>query len=59
MDSMIYNPSEDFDKKYKSLHQDKTKAFFDELVKKSGVDIEANRKTVAEYDLCEATEKKL
>jgi hypothetical protein len=56
---MIYNPSEDFDSKYKALHKDKTAAFFDELVKRSGVDAEANRKTVAEYNACEATEKKL
>ena len=59
MDSMIYNPSEDFDSKYKALHKDKTAALFDELVKRSGVDAEANRKTVAEYNACEATEKKL
>ena len=59
MDSMIYNPSEDFDNKYKALHKDETSSFFDELVKKSGVDIEANRKTVAEYEACESTEKKL
>lgn len=59
MDTMIYNPSEEFDSKFKALHLEKTNAYFNELVERSGVDIEANRKTVAEYDSCEATEAKL
>ena len=59
MDSMIYNPSEEFDSKFKALHSEKTKAYFDELVKRSGVNIEENRRTVAEYDSCEAAEAKL
>ena len=59
MDSMIYNPSEEFDSKFKALHSEKTRAYFDELVKRSGVNIEENRRTVAEYDSCEAAEAKL
>lgn len=47
---MIYNPQEEFDTKFKNLHLDNTNKFFDSLVAESGVDIEANRKTVAEYD---------
>ncbi|MBR3893727.1 MAG: hypothetical protein IKJ35_01120 [Clostridia bacterium] len=50
MNSMIYNPLEDYDKKFRDLHFDKTTEFFNALVARSGVDIEANRKTVAEYD---------
>lgn len=59
MDTMIYNPSEEFDSKFKAQHGEKTAAYFDELVKRSGVDIEGNRRTVAEYDSCEAIEAKL
>jgi len=50
MNSMIYNPLEEYDKKFRDLHFEKTKAFFNALVERSGVDIEANRKTVAAYD---------
>ena len=51
MDSMIYNPLEEFDGKFKNLHLDNTKKHLDELVTRSGVDVEENRKTVKEYDL--------
>lgn len=51
---MIYNPLEEFDQKFKHLHLDITKKHLDELVQKSGVNIEANRKTVKEHkDLSE------
>ena len=49
MDTMIYNPPEEFESKYKSLHLDKTKEYFESLVSRSGVDIEANRATVKRY----------
>ena len=49
MNSMIYNPLEEFDNKFKNLHSDNTQKYFDELVRKSGVDIEQNRSTVREY----------
>ena len=50
MNSMIYNPVEEFDSKFKNLHFENTKKYFEELVHKSGVDIEENRKTVIEYN---------
>ena len=34
----------------KALHDTNTKEYFEELVKKSGVDAEENRKTVAKYN---------
>jgi hypothetical protein len=46
---MIYNPLEEFESKYKSLHLDKTKEHFETLVTRSGVDIETNRATVKQY----------
>ena len=46
---MIFNPLEEYNTKFKALHLDNINAFFDELVSKSGVDIEANRKTVKEH----------
>ena len=49
MNSMIYNPLEEFDSKFKNLHLDNTQKYFKELVQKSGVNIEENRKTVKEY----------
>lgn len=47
---MIYNPLEEFDGKFKNLHLDNTKKYLEELVQQSGVDIEANRKTVKEHN---------
>ena len=49
MNSMIYNPLEEFDSKFKNLHLDNTQKYFKELVQKSGVNIEENRKTVKEH----------
>ena len=46
---MIYNPLEEFDSKFKNLHLDNTQKYFKELVQKSGVNIEENRKTVKEH----------
>lgn len=50
MDSLIFNPLEEFEGKYRELHTANTNQFFDELVKKSGIDIEQNRKTVDLYN---------
>ncbi|MBQ8146993.1 MAG: hypothetical protein IJ039_09435 [Clostridia bacterium] len=63
MDSMIYNPLEEYENKFCSLHLENATKFFDGLVKKSGIDIDANRRTVAEYvsigDLLKKTKKRL
>ena len=58
MDSMIYNPVEDYQKKFKELHAENTKNFFEELVKTSGVDIELNKKTVEQYNAFKESLKK-
>lgn len=50
MDSTIFNPQEEFETKYRDLHLENTKAFFNDLVEKSGVDIELNRETVRKYN---------
>lgn len=49
MNSMIFNPLEEFESKFKDLHFNNTTNFFNELVKASGVNIEENRRTVKEY----------
>ena len=51
MNSVIYNPLEEYEKKLKDIHSDKTNAFFEKLVKQSNVNIEANRKTVEQYNI--------
>lgn len=51
MDSIIYNPLEEYEKKLKAIHVEKTSAYFDSLVSKSNVNIEENRKTVAQYNI--------
>ncbi len=50
MNSVIYNPLEEFESKYRALHGENTNAFFEALVKQSGVDIEQNRETVRQYN---------
>lgn len=49
MNSMIYNPLEEFDNQYRAAHLEKTNQFFDNLVKQSGINIEQNRETVRLY----------
>lgn len=46
---MIYNPLEEYESKLKDLHRDKTTAFFNSLVTRSGVNADQNRATVKEY----------
>lgn len=50
MQTMIYNPLQEFESKYKNAHAECTDHFFEKLVQRSGVDIEQNRKTVKRYD---------
>ncbi len=50
MDSVIYNPLEEFEIKYKNVHLENANRFFEKLVQQSGVDIEQNRKTVKQYN---------
>lgn len=59
MNSVIYNPLEEFENKFKNLHLDKTNAFFAELTKKSGVNIAENQKTVADYNIAKENSRKL
>ena len=59
MASMIYNPLEEYDGKFKELHLENTKSYFSELVTRSGIDIEENRKTVKAYDEARASLKKM
>ena len=59
MSSVIYNPLEEFDSKYRDQHFENTNKFFDKLVQQSGVDIEQNRKTVMMYNGCKENLAKL
>ena len=49
MSEMIYNPLEEYNRKFKNLHEENTSKYFEELVRKSQVDVEENRKTVKKY----------
>ena len=50
MQAVIYEPLEEFEKKLRALHEEKTNRFFDDLATRSGVDIEKNRETVRQYN---------
>ena len=50
MNSIIYNPIEEFENKYKNIHSKNTNEFFENLVRQSGIDIEQNRETVRLYN---------
>ena len=52
MDTVIFNPLEEYENKFKDLHFEKTNLFFEQLVQQSGVDIEQNRATVKLYNNC-------
>lgn len=58
MQTVIFNPLEEYEKKYKELHLEKTRKFFDELTQRSGVNIEKNRETVRQYHACKEGLKK-
>ena len=49
MNATIFNPAEEYNSKFKNLHSEKTQGYFENLVQQSGVDIEANRRTVKQY----------
>ena len=50
VNSVIYNPLEEFESKYRELHLKNASEFFESLVQQSGIDIEQNRETVREYN---------
>lgn len=52
MNSVIYEPLEMYEGQLKDAHAAKTQAFFEELVSRSGVNIEENRETVRQYKAC-------
>ena len=49
MQKVIFNPQEEFDTALRERHFSNATTYLDALVKRSGVDIEENRKTVQEY----------
>ena len=49
MDTMIFNPLEDYEKKFKAAHSSNAEAFFKELEEKSKINVKENRATVAKY----------
>lgn len=50
MNEVIYNPLEEFESKFKEEHLNNVNKFFENLVNKSGIDIEKNRQTVNLYN---------
>ena len=50
MNSVIYNPLEEFESKYRELHLKNASEFLESLVQQSGIDIEQNRETVRVYN---------
>ena len=50
MSSVIYNPLEEYEKTLKDFHIKKANEFFDDIVRRSNVNIEENRKTVEQYN---------
>lgn len=50
MNTVIFDPLEEFDSKYKDAHFENTNRFFENLVQQSGIDIEQNRETVRQYN---------
>lgn len=59
MVSVIYDPLEEFQTKHKARHSEITHKFFEDLVQRSGVDVEQNRKTVKQYNDCKENLAKL
>ncbi len=49
MNTVIYNPTEEYAQKFKAVHGENVQAYFDRLVEKSQVNIEENRITVEAY----------
>lgn len=59
MNSVIYNPLEEYENKFKNLHLENTNSFFEKLVAQSGINIEENRETVKQYNDYKDNLKKL
>ena len=57
MQAVIYEPLEEYEQKLKTLHEEKTAAFFEKLVRQSGVDVEKNRETVRQARPASCPEK--
>lgn len=51
MNSIIYNPLEEYENRIKDIHLKKTNEFFENIAAQSNVNIEDNRKTVEEYNV--------
>ncbi len=49
MENLMLEPLKFYENTAKALHDKNAKEYFDDLVKKSGVDVEANKKTVIKY----------
>ncbi len=50
MNSLLYNPLEEYETRLRNLHIENINKFFERTVEKSGVDVEENRKTVSKYN---------
>ncbi len=50
MDSMIYNPLEEYEQRFKAAHIEAAGEFFDSISRRCSVDIEENRRTVKLYE---------
>lgn len=50
MNAVIFEPLEEYENRLKAQHLAKTEGFFETLVQRSGVDIQKNRDTVAQYN---------
>lgn len=59
METAIYDPLEAYETRLKELHAQKATEFFDELVQRSGIDVEKNRETVRLYNEYRENLKKL
>ena len=59
LSTAIFNPLEEYQSKFEQVHRENIQSFFDELVTRSGVDIEKNRKTVKEYNESQDSASKL
>lgn len=59
MNAVIFNPLEEFEAKYQEKHRENTEKFLEDLVRRSGIDIQQNRLTVKQYDQYQADLAKL
>ena len=59
MQTVIFNPLEEFESKFKDLHSENTTKYLEDLVQRSQIDIDQNRKTVRQYYEAKDNFKKL